>query len=632
MVEKIKILFLAAQPAKTSDSRLGAELREIEQKLQMSKHHSDFVLLSEWAIRADDLQIALLKHRPHIVHFAGHGNRGGILLEDNFRRIKLVKKAPLARMFELLSDNLQIVVFNSCYSRFQIGAFTKTVDFTIGMNKTISNQAARDFAAAFYSRLAWGRSVENAFDLAVNHLHVKDLSHTGDPELLARKGVDPSKVFLVNGPRARRLRKQTGPSATKLSELQSNVDRFLSGHASLQDRKKMQQAVANGHVVFTNEGYAPTSKGNASGPIIRRYQNQVNVEVSQSAYARLQRELFYEPRGLPPPRPPLVFIGREGSLADIRKLFGPSKSANDARPIIIIRGWPGVGKTSLASIVGHDADALAAFPDGVLWTSLGQTPDLLSDLARWGRALGAEDLLRLPLLEDVTAHLQRWLEGKRMLLIVDDVWDAEHTIPFIQICGKTNALMMTTRETSNVANALDALRPSIYLLPELQEDDAFRLLSLLAPAVVETHSTMCRDLVRTLECLPLSIHVAGSLLKAEARLGWGVEEMIEEIKNGAAILQAKTPADRKEASVSVLLSKSTDLLSDRARECFGFLGAFAPKPTPIDLQAMRSVWQIKDPKPIVRELVGHGLLEPVGAGRFQMHSLLVAHAESLCTK
>jgi hypothetical protein len=190
---------------------------------------------------------------------------------------------------------------------------------------------------------------------------------------------------------------------------------------------------------------------------------------------------------------------------------------------------------------------------------------------------------------------------------------------------------MTTRETLNVAGALDVFRPTVYLLPELKEEEALKLLSILAPAVVESHNAKCRDLVRTLECLPLSIHVAGSLLKTESLLGWSVEELIEEIENGTAILQAKTPADRREASVSVLLSKSTDLLSDQARECFAFLGAFAPKPATFDLPAMRDVWQMKNPKPIVRELVGHGLLESVGAGEFQMHALLVAHAESLCT-
>ena len=38
---------------------------------------------------------------------------------------------------------------------------------------------------------------------------------------------------------------------------------------------------------------------------------------------------------------------------------------------------------------------------------------------------------------------------------------------------------------------------------------------------------------------------------------------------------------------------------------------------------------IEDPKPIVRKLVGLGLLEVIGDGRFQMHALLVQHASTI---
>jgi hypothetical protein len=63
-----------------------------------------------------------------------------------------------------------------------------------------------------------------------------------------------------------------------------------------------------------------------------------------------------------------------------------------------------------------------------------------------------------------------------------------------------------------------------------------------------------------------------------------------------------------------------------------YLGAFAPKPATFDLPALQAVWQVDDPKPAVRQLVGHGLLEPVGGGRFQMHRILVDFARSLCTQ
>jgi hypothetical protein len=81
-------------------------------------------------------------------------------------------------------------------------------------------------------------------------------------------------------------------------------------------------------------------------------------------------------------------------------------------------------------------------------------------------------------------------------------------------------------------------------------------------------------------------------------------------------------------SVSSLLHRSTDVLDKFTRDCFICLGAFAPKPATFDLAALKTVWQVDDPRPAVRALVDHGLLEPVGGGRFQMHRILVDHARS----
>jgi hypothetical protein len=82
--------------------------------------------------------------------------------------------------------------------------------------------------------------------------------------------------------------------------------------------------------------------------------------------------------------------------------------------------------------------------------------------------------------------------------------------------------------------------------------------------------------------------------------------------------------------VQLLLKKSTDRLDDHTRQCFAFLGAFAPKPATFDMDAMKAVWLVDDPQPIVRKLVDRGLLEPIVAlGRYWMHAVLVMHANSL---
>jgi hypothetical protein len=351
-------------------------------------------------------------------------------------------------------------------------------------------------------------------------------------------------------------------------------------------------------------------------------------------YADLRNRVFPTPQGIAPPFPELVFIGREEALQDVKKKVGINGGTRPPSRTAIVRGWPGVGKTTLVSVLSRDPDVARVYPDGILWTSLDQKPALMSILSGWGRALGRDDLLRVPTPEEAVKQLAVTLQRKKMLLIVDDVWEASHGALFQQARSADCALLITTRKPE-VANLLAQTEEAVYNLPVLTEVDSLKLMRILAPTVVDSYQSDCLNLVRALECLPLAIHVAARLLRAESKLDWGVAHLLTEITEGAAVIKAEAPADRVEGdhipTVTALLQKSTDVLDEHTRDCFANLGAFAPKPATFDLDAMKAVWEVEDPKPGVRKLVNHGLLEPVGAGRFQMHALLVKHARSLLT-
>jgi hypothetical protein len=113
--------------------------------------------------------------------------------------------------------------------------------------------------------------------------------------------------------------------------------------------------------------------------------------------------------------------------------------------------------------------------------------------------------------------------------------------------------------------------------------------------------------------------------------------MLVGMRSGAEIIRNTAPMDRADLeketipTVAALLKQSTDRLDQFTRDCFACLGPFAPKPAIFELEALKNVWEMEDPRPVVRELVGRGLLEPVG-GSFQMHALLVAHARSMLTE
>jgi tetratricopeptide (TPR) repeat protein len=369
------------------------------------------------------------------------------------------------------------------------------------------------------------------------------------------------------------------------------------------------------------------------------------VAIGAGARVEIHEEILAAP---PPPKPgsapplPGLVVGREDDLRALKMRLGigGQEGQGQALPLqalTAIHGWPGIGKTTVAAVLAHDPEVMAAFSDGVLWASLGPTPSLFSALATWSRALGADDL-RTQTLEEASAALAARLRDKHMLLIVDDVWQAEHARPFA-VGGRGCATLITTR-SSQVARVLAPTAADVYRLPVLSEGQGLELLTALAPEVVAAHCDECRALVRALDGLPLALQVAGRLLAVEAGYGFGVADLLAELRAGTALLEAQAPADRADLSdlavestptVAALLQHSTDRLDLAARAAFACLAVFPAKPASFDLAAMQAVCQVDDARPLARALVDRGLLEAVPAegGRFQVHALLVMHARAL---
>jgi CHAT domain-containing protein len=197
MADKIRILFLAANPTDMSQLRLGEEAREIDRDLAATNHRDRFEFQTQLAVRMSDFQQALLKYQPHIVHFSGHGTpEEGIVLQDNLGQSQPVGAKTLAKLFAALKDNIRIVVLNACYSKSQARAISKVIDYTIGMSTEIGDEAAVEFSASFYRALGFGRSVKEAFELAKVSLMVPALAEDQIPRLIVRKGAGMNQALL----------------------------------------------------------------------------------------------------------------------------------------------------------------------------------------------------------------------------------------------------------------------------------------------------------------------------------------------------------------------------------------------------------------------------------------------------
>lgn len=198
-MEKTKILFLAANPVENALLKLDKEIREITAKIRMCEYRDSLFLISGWAVQPDDLLQLLNEHRPQIVHFSGHGTEtGAIILTGSHGQPQPVSKEALVHLFKTMRDNIRVVLLNACYTQVQAEAIVEHIDCVIGMSQSIGDQAARIFAASFYRAIGFGRTVQDAFDQGVTALLLEGIQEADTPQLLVRKGIDPSRIILAN--------------------------------------------------------------------------------------------------------------------------------------------------------------------------------------------------------------------------------------------------------------------------------------------------------------------------------------------------------------------------------------------------------------------------------------------------
>ncbi len=188
MNKPIKILFLAANPQDTGQLRLDEEIREIKQALLKAEYRDKFTIEQEWAVRVSDLQSHLLHHKPDIVHFSGHGSEASeIILEDDDGNSQEVPTRALSKLFEIFNDYIRCVVLNACYSKRQAQAIAEHIDTVIGMSKAIGDEAAINFAIAFYQALGYNRNLKTAFELGCNQINLQNLNEENTPKLIMRR-------------------------------------------------------------------------------------------------------------------------------------------------------------------------------------------------------------------------------------------------------------------------------------------------------------------------------------------------------------------------------------------------------------------------------------------------------------
>jgi hypothetical protein len=196
--EKLVVLFLAANPLDTERLRLDEEVRDIDRRLRESEHRDRLELRQQWAVRPTDLAEALLRHRPGVVHFSGHGSPSGriVLVGDHGDSYEPPASA-VADLFAIAGSSVRCVVLNACHSASLADAIAEHVDCVVGTVRAIEDEAAVRFAAGFYRGIGYGESVATAFALGRNEIQLTAAGDPSTPVLVAGRGVPPDQLRLV---------------------------------------------------------------------------------------------------------------------------------------------------------------------------------------------------------------------------------------------------------------------------------------------------------------------------------------------------------------------------------------------------------------------------------------------------
>jgi len=196
MTEKIRILFLSANPWTTSRILVDEEAREIFERIQEGPYRTRFELYNHAATRPIDLQKLLLFYRPHIVHFSGHGNKKQkLILGGTPGRGKTVDRQGLVELFALYNTHLRLVLLNACFTKIQARLLSEVIDYAVGTGKGIGDKAGVAFAGAFYRSLGFGNSIRNAFDSAKAELGLTRMPRTQGFELFMRQSINELEPF-----------------------------------------------------------------------------------------------------------------------------------------------------------------------------------------------------------------------------------------------------------------------------------------------------------------------------------------------------------------------------------------------------------------------------------------------------
>jgi hypothetical protein len=253
-----------------------------------------------------------------------------------------------------------------------------------------------------------------------------------------------------------------------------------------------------------------------------------------------------------------------------------------------VYGLGGIGKSVLATALALDREVQKRFPDGVLWVTLGQHPEILSFLGNWIQALRDFDY-KPTTVEAASTHLRSLLYNKRMLLVVDDAWKSED-VEWFRIGGARCRILVTTRE----AHITGAERVD---LEQMKPDEAISLLEgYLRKTLMDEERELALQFANAVGYLPLALELAA--VQVQDGVSWkqllaAFEEEVArlEVLDAPDLEEVTTEKARKQRSLRASFNLSLQRLKQELLHRFAEMGVL-PEDVNIGTKAMATIWNV----------------------------------------
>jgi NB-ARC domain len=251
-----------------------------------------------------------------------------------------------------------------------------------------------------------------------------------------------------------------------------------------------------------------------------------------------------------------------------------------------VRGTGGFGKTTLAEMVSADPLVRDAFPGGIVWIEVGNSPEgrmpvkiheLLRELT--GSPAVAVDRRR------PGEQLAEALGAERTLMVIDDVWTAGQLEPFL-VGAPSCVRLVTTR------NAASLPRGSRSVPVEAMQPDEARDLLLFNVPAPGSEDGVARLLTMTGRW-PLLLGLINGVLDRLVQQDNSTDDALAEVETrlreaGPFTFDAERPESRRDA-VDTTLAASLHFLRPDHRERYLELAVFRES-EPIPLDVLRRWW------------------------------------------